>query len=150
MCHDVSKTMKHLYTPGLVVNLFKMRVTYEDTIKATSEQIKVHLKGKQIKVFLSDVMVSPLRPKLFASEVKSYWSCTRPLPSPNIWGKAVWLCETNCLVLIVMWQYVGDEISACIAVAGSLPLQIATPSHINSYCIGRVQGLNIKYNSGAQ
>ena len=85
-----------------------MRMNFQDAIKETSEQIKIHLKDKRIKAisslltdvidasFTADViqLASPVSGD--GSEVNCYWSCTRPFfPHPIHGQKAVWPHETN-------------------------------------------------------
>ena len=76
-----------------------MRINFQDAIKETPEQIKIHLKDKQIEAIsslLTDVigtsfaanviqLVSPVSGD--GLEVNSYWSCTRPYFPYPIRGK---------------------------------------------------------------
>ena len=71
---------------------YTMRMNFQDTIKETSEQIKIHLKDKQIKAIsslLTDIIGASFAASGIqqlvsyavsgdGSEVNSYWSCTRP------------------------------------------------------------------------
>ena len=42
-----------------------MRVNFQDAIKETPEQIKIHLKNKQIEAILLTSLAPPMRPMLF-------------------------------------------------------------------------------------
>ena len=69
---------------------YTMRMNFQDAIKETSEQIKIHLKDKQMEAIsslLNDVIGASFATNVVqlaspvsgdGSEVNSYWSCTRP------------------------------------------------------------------------